>query len=300
MVTNVVEPLSGTDSAVEIVRGETVPARALFGSLRPTGQVERAFVEEFQAGRETALANKAAPPVTVVTDSGPHEVYAYDHTVHRADTKAVVADIERTRIGIRRDALLGFLTEKRHACAAGLSSLYEDQHPGELQAWLNNPAAKTLVIAGRTGNGKTQAACATAAQAARYGAMQLDRTGNAYRRELLVRGWEIETYLQSLRPDGSPDPAWKIRTRARVADLVVFDELGAEMDDVPSEFVRKEMASILNARLERGGRTIFTTNATKETIKEKMQSRFWSRLQENATVLIFTGPDRRVTTELTW
>jgi hypothetical protein len=213
----------------------------------------------------------------------------------------VVDQINRERALLRKNALEKLLPPKREACKEGLSVLFPTQFPLELQAWLDDPHARTLILAGPTGNGKSQAAFATAAQAARYGAMMIDRqTRQAVRKPLLVRGWTVNNYLRALLPEGSPEPVWKIRDLAIGAELLINDDLGAELDVRAREWMRKEIADLLDDRLERNGRQIYTTNQPAAVVRERLGDRLWSRIQEDATVLRFTGPDLRATKELTW
>jgi len=210
-------------------------------------------------------------------------------------------EAKRQQALVRRDALDKALTAKRENCRAGLSVLHPDQYPGELQAWLDDPYARTLLLAGRTGCGKTQAAFAAAAQAARYGAMTTDkRTGAVLRRPLIVRAWPVNQYLRELMPEGSPEPIWSVRHRAVWAELLILDDLGAELDDVATSFMRKEIADLLDARLERWLRTIFTTNHEPKVVETRLGERLWSRLSEDSTALAFRGPDRRTVKPLTW
>jgi hypothetical protein len=218
-----------------------------------------------------------------------------------SDGVPVAEEVARQQSLIRRDCLMKLLPAKRENCKAGLVVLDDDQYPRELQAWLDDPHARTLVLAGGTGNGKTQAAFATAAQAARYGAMMWDsETRQAVRKPLIVRGWSVNNYLRALLPDGSPEPVWKIRHSAVWAELLILDDLGAELDSTAREWMRKEIADLLDDRLERNLRTIFTTNLDSDTVEVRLGDRLWSRLQEDSTSLEFFGPDRRAVKKLSW
>ena len=213
----------------------------------------------------------------------------------------VSEEVKRQQAEVRRAALLNLLPPKRENCRQGLACLDEDQHPLELQAWLDDPHARTLILVGRPGNGKTQAAYATAAHSARFGAMMWNsKTGSGERRPLIVRGWTVNNYHRELMPDGSPEPVWSVRHRAIWAELLILDDLGAELDDTASQFMRKELADLLDARLERNLRTIFTTNHESAVVEKRLGDRMWSRLQEDSTSLVFTGPDRRAMRTLSW
>jgi hypothetical protein len=146
----------------------------------------------------------------------------------------------------------------------------------------------------------TQAAYATAVQAARYGAKMMDRSGQPVDRLLVVRAWPVNRYLDELMPDGSPEPVWAVRHRAVCAELLIMDDLGAELDDVGTRFMRKELADLLDERLERRLRTVFTTNHGARVIEERLGERLWSRLQQQSTAVKFLGPDRRAMARLDW
>lgn len=240
----------------------------------------QALAEE---GRAAVAAGAPVPP-TPATDGVP-----------------VAEEVARQQAMIRRDCLLKLLPPMREDCKEGLAVLDDDQFPNEIQAWLNDPHARTLILAGATGNGKTQAAYATAAQAARYGAMMWNpETRQSARKPLIVRGWSVNNYLRSLLPDGSPEPVWKIRHAAVWAELLILDDLGAELDATAREWMRKEIADLLDDRLERGGRTIFTTNLASDVVENRLGDRLWSRIQLHSTCLEFMGPDRRAVKKLSW
>jgi len=249
--------------------------------FRIPGRLDAKVDAQLAAGRLAALAGTV------------------DHTV--SDGEEVGDQVQHQQDLVRKAALDKLLTAKREDCRVGLECLAGDQHALELQGWLDNPHARTLILAGRPGNGKTQAAYATAAHAARYGAQMWNaRKREAELRRLIVRGGPVNEYLRRLRPDGSPDPVWQIRHEAIWAELWIGDDLGAELDDVASRFMREQLADLLDARLERNLRQIYTTNHPSAVVRERLGDRMWSRLQEECTLIEFTGPDRRVRKALKW
>jgi hypothetical protein len=288
MVTSVIEPTEIMDAAE--VRaferaGSHAPEAALSVRMPLLAQLSRdeRLQREFELGRQAQLTGEAR------------------RRGQNDGDVPVVQQVARERALLRKGALEKLLPPKRKACAEGLSVLYPTQYPLELQAWLDDPHARTLILAGPTGNGKSQAAFATAAQAARYGAMMWDaQAGEAVRKPLLVRGWTVNNYLRELLPDGSPEPVWKTRHMAIWAELLIQDDLGAELDQKGTEWMRKEVADLLDERLERNGRQIYTTNQPAAIVKDRLGDRLWSRIQEDATVLRFEGPDLRAMKELTW
>ncbi len=207
---------------------------------------------------------------------------------------------ERRRL--RAVALQKALPDGRAAVALrGLACLDADQHPRELAEWLADPNLLTMILAGTTGTGKTMAAYATAAEAAvGRGAAMRSRRGDAEVRQLVVRAWTVNGYLAELRPDGSPEPVWRIRDLSRMAELLILDDLGAETDAETTEFVRRELVELLEYRLEQRLRTIITTNLRSGMIEDRFGPRLMSRLVDRATALRFVGDDRRNLRKLTW
>lgn len=262
---------------------EPVPALSTVAVLGLPFQMPERYQALALEGAAAVLAGAPVPP-TPATDGVP-----------------VAEEVARQQAMIRRDCLMKLLPPMREDCKAGLTVLDDDQFPNEIQAWLNDPHSRTLILAGGTGNGKTQAAYATAAQAARFGAMMWDsETRQELRRPLIVRGWSVNNYLRALLPDGSPDPVWKIRHSAVWAELLILDDLGAELDATAREWMRKEIADLLDDRLERNLRTIFTTNLASDVVEDRLGDRLWSRIQQHSTCLEFTGPDRRAIKKLSW
>lgn len=230
-----------------------------------------------------------------------------------SDDDIPVSDVvQRQQAEARERALQACLPSARMAAEVGLASLDADQHPREIAEYLNDPETLTLILAGRTGSGKTQAAYAAAAEAARNGAMMRNRKGQVVRKQLLVRAWTVNGYLQELRPQGSKNPVWEIRDRAYNAELLILDDIGVAMDEEATRFFQETIHELLSHRLNQGYRTIFTTNLRSRDAyndrNEKVQvglatrvgHTLWSRLNERSTVLTFVGPDRRMVTELDW
>lgn len=209
--------------------------------------------------------------------------------------------IERHKAEIRRAALRDAVPAGRvERVRAGLACLdAADQHPAQLRAWLADPDALTAILVGPTGSGKTEAAYASAVEAVTVGAAIRDR-GVVKTKSLLVRAWTVAGYLAELRPDGSPDPVWAIRNRARVAELLILDDVGAELDGHASQHARTELVELMSYRLDRDLRTILTTNLRSEQLKDKVGAPLMSRLKQQCVLLEFTGPDRRDLNDLSW
>lgn len=296
---------------------ETAPAVA-----RAIGSVERR--REPQGAGELAQALTGLIPARLRADLGP-EVQERARLAREARKSGVpiprsgsdddipVSDVvQRQQAEARERALQACLPSARMAAEVGLAGLEADQHAEEIAAYLNDPEILTLILAGRTGSGKTQAAYATAAEAARNGAMVRNRKGQVVRKQLLVRAWTVNGYLQELRPQGSKQPVWEIRDRAYNAELLILDDIGVAMDEEATRFFQETIHELLSYRLNQGYRTIFTTNLRSRDAYNERQERIqvglatrvghtlWSRLNERSMVLTFTGPDRRMMNELDW
>lgn len=217
--------------------------------------------------------------------------------------------IERQRAVNRLAALKRAVpVDRAQVAARGLAGLDGDQHAQELRGWLLNPLELTLILAGSTGSGKTMAAYCAATHATLEGAAMRDRRDREKVRPLFVRAWTVSGYLAELRPDGSPEPVWQIRNWARNAELLILDDLGAEVDGAGTEFVRRELVELIDYRLDARLRTIITTNLHSRRprpdapagLLETFGERLFSRLTDRATALRFVGPDRRKLRPLEW
>ncbi|XTZ13945.1 hypothetical protein ACQSSU_20825 [Micromonospora echinospora] len=269
-------------------------AKGLLGALPEhlREEVGALAAERAEAARQAREAGLPAP-VTITDDGVP-----------------VSETVLRHQAAVRERALQACLPDDRIAADVGLASLDADQHPDGIAAWLADPDGRTAIFAGRTGSGKTQAAYATAAEAARRGAATRLRSGEVVTKQLLVRAWTMHGYLAQLRPEGSKHKVWEIRDRAWTAELLILDDLGAEMDTEAREFVRRELLELIEYRINARLRTIFTTNLrardvqTGNTVVPGLESmlgdRLFSRIQDRATAFTFLGPDRRRLAGLDW
>lgn len=165
----------------------------------------------------------------------------------------------------------------RQPPAHWLSRLDAAQYPDRIAAWLADRDARTLVLFGSTGTGKTHAAVA-----AGYAAAGL---------AVHVRFISQLDYLLALRPGGVDDPGG-FRERYAETSLLVLDDLGAETEDA-TQFVRQEIVALLDARLREDRRQIITTNLKPARLADAFGDRTVSRLRDRAVILHLEGDDRR-------
>lgn len=223
--------------------------------------------------------------------------------VNRVDGVPPNEIVQRDQAEARRRALYSTVPPARaDILEHGLGILDPaDQHPAEIRAWLMDPEARTLILAGPPGNGKTEAGYAALVTGTTEGAAMQARSGASKVRSVLVRAVDVNSYIAALRPDGSAEPAWKLRDRVYTCELLLGDDLGAELDsEEMTVFMRDELARLQTYRLEHNLRTIWTTNRRGADLQRMVGGRMWSRLNERSHRVVFTGPDRRKLTPLEW
>lgn len=80
------------------------------------------------------------------------------------------------------------------------------------------------------------------------------------------------------------------------ADLVVFDDIAS---DNYSPFDLTKLFKIINARVNEGKSTIYTTNIQDDVkLKATLGARLYSRIIENSEIITLVGGDRRAKSEL--
>lgn len=175
-----------------------------------------------------------------------------------------------------------------------LETLDRDQHGDTLARFARSvaggqPPKRNLILAGVVGPGKTSSAIAT-------GWACLDAG-------LSVRFVEHSKYMLWLRPDSMPAEgpyrdvtAKQLRARMRRCDVLIVDDLGANMDprQPVTQHAKEETLTLIGDRIDTPGRiTIITTNHTSEHLTAMFGQQFMSRLAKNGVAIKFTGQDRR-------
>lgn len=147
---------------------------------------------------------------------------------------------------------------------------------GELDEWVQQPAGRSVVLAGPVGVGKTHAAVALA----RARALRGDR----------VRICSTAHLLDELRPGGDDDAL----SAACAVDLLVLDDLGAER---PTDWTAERLGLVIDRRWCDERPTLATTNLTygpDGTLVAAVGERTYSRLVgSDALALWLDGHDRR-------
>lgn len=247
----------------EQLRKEAQAAKEASAELSPADRIERALAEratEAEAARRELHRTRSADRWRMWCSqvTGDLSLYADD----RANPDEYV----------------------RQPFAWWLSTLDARQYPQRIAAWLADPEARTLVLVGGTGTGKTKAAIAAGYAAAGQGVhtrfiSQLD-------------------YLLALRPGGTDHPG-DFRERYMGTGLLILDDLGAETEDA-TQFVRQEIVALLDSRLRQDRRQIITTNLMPDVLADAFGDRTVSRLRDRAVVLPIEGDDRRNLARAPW
>lgn len=247
----------------EQLRKEAQAAREASADLTPAQRIERAQVEraeEAQAARRELHRTRSADRWRMWCEQVTGDLLTY-----RDDR----ADGDRY---------------ERQPFSWWLSTLDAGQHPQRIAAWLADPEARTLVLFGGTGTGKTKAAIAAGYAAAGQG--------------VHTRFTSQLDYLLALRPGGTDDPG-AFRERYAGTGLLILDDLGAETEDA-SQFVRQEIVALLDARLRQDRRQIITTNLMPAALADAFGDRTVSRLRDRAVILTIEGDDRRNLARSPW
>lgn len=189
---------------------------------------------------------------------------------NRARMEATHARQDADRRRIARLEALRWITADFPSYAAA-----EVEDP-EVAGWLADSAAggtDWLVLLGPTGVGKTWQAVA----AYRVLADDLGCDGYAVRAlSLLARAMPSE-------PDRLP---WHL---LEDADLLLLDDVPGGL----SEWDRRTLLRIIDARQGTGRRTIVTTNLRRGQVRDQLGDQLASRLSQGTRVVSMAGPDRR-------
>lgn len=139
---------------------------------------------------------------------------------------------------------------------------------------------RDLYIVGGVGAGKTRLACAIANEAQRKG--------------LPARFVRVPMMLHQLQPGRSAEAIAALEDELVMVPLLVLDDLGAERDQA-TDFTRRTLLMVYEARHDRGGRTIFTSNKTVQALGAMQEDdRLASRIAGRCDVVRLTTSDQRM------
>lgn len=169
----------------------------------------------------------------------------------------------------------------RYRCAI-MDDLDDDQAPDLLRAWLDAPAAETLLLHGTFGVGKTFAAAAVATE---FATRRL-RAGSF---SAPVRWVTVASLLIALRPSNpDADRLWDLIT---TAPMLVLDDLAHVR---VTEWSTEQLWLLVNARTEELGlRTVVTMNAPWKELVNCWGGGTMDRLRQQAAPVTFPGASRR-------
>jgi hypothetical protein len=130
-----------------------------------------------------------------------------------------------------------------------------------------------------TGTGKTRLACSI--------------LNELWAKKTHVRFLRVQDLLNHLVPGQEEDgETAKWMRLASTATVAVFDDIG---NNQASDFARRQLLAIFEARMDYGLRTIWTSNLSLDELKEFFgDDRLPSRIAGNAKVVKMVGPDFRL------
>jgi len=141
-------------------------------------------------------------------------------------------------------------------------------------------SGKGLLLAGPYGSGKTHLAAAI---------MQY-LLGKFYPCAFVVVPELLDRIMSTFKRN-SEESAEDIYESIRSADLVVMDDLGAE---VVADWVQPKLYTLINGLYTRNVSLIITTNCSMEELKERVGGRAYSRLIEMTEGVPVVAPDYRM------
>ena len=140
---------------------------------------------------------------------------------------------------------------------------------------------ENLLLIGKTGTGKTHLSTAIAKSVIESGYEVLyDSTQN------IVAAFEADKFRSGY---GSYEPQGD---KYLECDLLILDDLGTEM---VTQFTVSCLYNLLNTRMNKGLKTVISTNLSPDELQRKYEDRIYSRIVGcGSRILLFGGEDRRL------
>lgn len=144
------------------------------------------------------------------------------------------------------------------------------------RAFCDATDGRDLYLFGDVGAGKTRLASAIA--------------NEMHRRRRLVQFVNVPILLHQLQPGRDNG---ELEDRITVVHVLVLDDLGAERDQA-TDYTRRTLHMLYEARHNAGKRTVFTSNKSIQQISDmQADDRLSSRIAGRADVVRLTAPDQR-------
>jgi len=142
-----------------------------------------------------------------------------------------------------------------------------------------------MLISQNKGNGKTSWACIL---------MNAYFKEVALKNNLRVRGKfvSVPEFLQNLKDDFDRDEKEmeKFKKHIKQADLVIWDDIGAEM---PTKWAKEVLYNYINYRISNNLSQIYTSNKEVDQLEEMLGERIYSRMKGQSLGMRFASPDIR-------
>lgn len=156
--------------------------------------------------------------------------------------------------------------------------------PDDFYTAISNLSEKGIMLQGNVGVGKTFMVLAAMSKIAQLNEEQ--------GQSISWRLWSVADILVEMRENfGKNADGMTAVEKARTADVLVLDDLGAEKY---SEWAEAALFSIIDDRYVRMAPIIITTNLTLDEISARLGDRIASRLAHMCTTLELSGNDRRL------
>lgn len=176
--------------------------------------------------------------------------------------------------------------------SATLATLDQNQHAADIRRWLDDPKAKTLILHGPAGTGKTHAGYAALVEHVLDTALRPaapPHPGPSGWSPVLrpqVMATTIAGLLDSLRGERD-EQLW---TDIKTASLVLLDDLAHVR---VTDWAAEQHWTLANERSNSDVKTIITTNAGHTALVEAWGGPAMDRWRNGCVVLKFTGTSRR-------